>query len=249
MLRETQNGIPLLRFASLAALPGLAHGVTTRAGGVSAAPFASLNLGQLGGDDPAAVERNLELVREALGFARLAWGRQVHGAEILAVNGSQSGMLAEADGLATDQPGLGLLIKQADCQAIVLAAPDQGVLANLHAGWRGNLLGMARRGVEFLQKHYGVAPHRIQAAISPSLGPCCAEFVNWRAEFPPEMAAYQVAPDHFDLWRVSVDQLTQAGVDPERIEVSGICTKCGQEFFSYRRQGTTGRFGTVAGWR
>ena len=94
-----------------------------------------------------------------------------------------------------------------------------------------------------------MAPHQLHAAISPSLGPCCAEFVNWRAEFPPEMAAYQVSPNHFDLWRVSVDQLTTAGVDPERIEVSGICTKCGQEFFSYRRQGTTGRFGTVAGWR
>ncbi|MFZ5585878.1 MAG: polyphenol oxidase family protein [Thermodesulfobacteriota bacterium] len=245
MLHETAQAPPLLRFASLAGLPGIVHAVTTKAGGVSVGAFAGLNLGAAVGDDPAAVARNLQIVREALGLKRLVWAKQVHGAELVAVEDGSAGAVGTADGLATDQPGVGLLIKQADCQAVVLAAPARGVVANLHAGWRGNLLGMARRGVEFLRERYGVRPEEIHAAVSPSLGPCCAEFVHWRRELGPAFAPYQVGANHFDLWRVSVDQLTAAGVPAGQIEVSGLCTKCGAEFFSYRREGLTGRFGTV----
>lgn len=245
MLRETAPGPTLLRFASLAALPGVIHAVTTKAGGVSAGAFAGLNLGSAVGDEPAAVATNLEIVREALGLRRLVWAKQVHGAEVVAVGGDVLGMAGEADGLAIDRPGVGILIKQADCQAVVLAAPTRGVVANLHAGWRGNVLGMARRGVEFLQKRYGVRPDEIHAAVSPSLGPCCAEFVHWRRELGPDFAPYRVGDNHFDLWRVTVDQLVAAGVPAAQIEVSGLCTKCGAEFFSYRREGATGRFGTV----
>ncbi|MFH1059967.1 MAG: polyphenol oxidase family protein, partial [Pseudomonadota bacterium] len=201
MLRETAQSPALLRFASLAALPGLVHAVTTKAGGVSAGAFAGLNLGSAVGDEPTAVARNLEIVREALGLRRLVWVKQVHGAAIMAAEGAAAGQIGTADGLATDQPGVGLLIKQADCQAVVLAAPARGVVANLHAGWRGNLLGMARRGVEFLQKRYGVGPEEIHAAVSPSLGPCCAEFVHWQEELGPDFAPYQVGANHFDLWR------------------------------------------------
>lgn len=245
MLRETAQNPPLLRFASLAALPGLVHAVTTKAGGVSAGAWAGLNLGAAVGDDPAAVARNLEIVREALGLKRLVWVKQVHEAAIMAAGGKATGQIGTADGVAIDQPGVGLLIKQADCQAVVLAAPTRGVVANLHAGWRGNLLGMARRGVEFLREIYGVRADEIHAAISPSLGPCCAEFVHWAKELGPDYAAYQVSANHFDLWRVSVDQLIAAGVPAAQIEVSGLCTKCGAEFYSYRREGLTGRFGTV----
>lgn len=245
MLRETAPDLPLLRFASLAGLPGIIHAVTTKAGGVSIGAFAELNLGSAVGDEPAAVAKNLEILREALGLKRLVWVKQVHGAEIIAASDGTTGAIGTADGLASDRPGVGLLIKQADCQAVVLAAPARGVVANLHAGWRGNVLGMARRGVEFLHKTYGVRPEEIHAAVSPSLGPCCAEFVNWRAELGPAFAPFRVGESRFDLWRVTVDQLVAAGEPAERIEVGGLCTKCGAEFFSYRREGVTGRFGTI----
>jgi hypothetical protein len=137
------------------------------------------------------------------------------------------------------------VIKTADCQAVVLYAPERGVVANLHAGWRGQAAGIVGAGVAFLAERYGVRPEELWAAVAPSLGPCCAELVNWAEELPPAWAAYQVRPQHFDLWQATWDQLAAAGVPRERIETAGICTKCSPKFFSYRREGATGRFATV----
>ena len=84
------------------------------------------------------------------------------------------------------------------------------------------------------------------AALGPSLGPCCAEFRNYREEFPPEFRTYQVKPTYFDLWSLSRDQLLAAGLDPQKIDIAGICNRCrGEEFFSYRRDRLTGRQGAV----
>lgn len=243
MRKLSLANIPLLSFESLG-LPGLTHCVTSKAGGVSVGQCQGLNLGH-GHDSPEAVSQNLELLRGALGLKRIVWAKQVHGTKIVALNGEETGPVAEADGLATDQPGVGLLIKQADCQAVILAAPERGVIANLHVGWRGNVANMPALGVRFLKERYDVEPSQLHAAISPSLGPCCAEFVNHASELPPEWGLYSVRPNHFDLWQVTWDQLNAAGVRPERIETSGICTKCSPKFYSYRREGVTGRFGTV----
>ncbi|MBI4798724.1 MAG: laccase domain-containing protein, partial [Desulfarculus sp.] len=240
MLRQQENNLPILRFVALAGLDRVSHAVTTRHGGVSQGAYASLNLGQSCGDDPAAVAANLERLRQSLGLERLVWARQVHGTGMLAVDGQQSGLIGEADGLATDQPGVGLLIKQADCQAVVLAAPRRGVVANLHIGWRGNVQNMARRGVEFLQERYGVQPSELWAGISPSLGPCCAEFVNHATELPEHFLPYRLWGDNFDLWQITMDQLTAAGVPIGQIEMSGMCSRCAAQFFSYRREGVTG---------
>ncbi len=239
------GGLMLLRFPGLAARPGLVHGVSTRGGGVSAPPYGSLNL-SFGGDAPQAVEANRERLRAALGLERLAWNHQVHGTRIRALEDAGGADGSEADGLATNRPGVGLLVKQADCQAVVLYDPVRRALANLHVGWRGNVADMPGAGVAFMAGRYGSDPADIIAAVSPSLGPCCAEFVNHRRELPAGFAAYQVRPNHFDLWAVTVDQLAAAGVRRDRVEVAGICTKCDQRFFSYRREGRTGRFGTVA---
>ncbi len=217
----------------LAALAGVRVAVTTRAAG------------DLAGDGgPAAANR--ERLRRELGLERLVWLEQVHGTGIVAVDGSREPPLARADGLATDRPGVGLLIKQADCQAVVLAAPERGVIANLHVGWRGNAAGMPGRGVAFLQERYGVDPAELHAAISPGLGVCCAQFVNWRDELPPWFLSFRRGEDHFDLEAATTAQLIAAGVRPERIETSGRCTVCDQDFFSYRRDHGAERFGTVA---
>ncbi len=242
MIKQERGGLLILRFGLLDQAGGLVQGVSTRLGGVSAPPFDSLNLAR-GEDDRAAVEENRRRLARALGLRRLVGLRQVHGSRL--VDAGEVDEHTEADGLVTTRPGLGLLIKQADCQAVILAAPRAGVVANLHVGWRGNLQNLPGLGVRHLQRHYGVEPSRIWAAISPSLGPCCAEFVNHRQEFPPQFARYRVAGDNFDLWQLTWDQLTAAGVRPQRIETAGLCTRCDRRFFSYRREGTTGRFGTV----
>jgi hypothetical protein len=240
----SRQGIPLYAFHSLSRLPGLVHAVTTRAGGVSPPPFDSLNLAE-GEDDPEHVARNRKRLQEALGIRCLLHNRQVHGDRVVAVGGDEAVPVAEADGLATDRPGVGLLVKQADCQAVVLVAPERRVVANLHVGWRGNVVDLPGKGVAFLQRRYGVEPGELWAAVSPSLGPCCAEFVNYRQELPASFLAYRVDGVRFDLWRVTRDQLLAAGLRPERIEVAGVCTRCDPRFFSYRRRRVTGRFGTV----
>jgi YfiH family protein len=222
-------------FPALEALPGLLHGVSTRQVDLAAA-----------GDQAGP---NLERLRRALGLKCLAWVRQVHGTDIVAVGGEESLPVAVADGLATDQPGVGLLIKQADCQAVILAAPGRGVVANLHAGWRGNAAGMPTKGVEFLRERYGVEAGEIYAAVSPGLRACCGEFVNWREELPAWFAPFRVGENHFDLEAATRHQLEAAGVRPQRIFTSGRCTVCSPEFFSYRRDKTAGRFGTVVALR
>ena len=235
MIARRRGGLDLLAFQELDALPGLLHGVTTRqidlaAAGTQAGP-------------------NLERLRRALGLRRLVWVRQVHGTDIVAVSGEEDLPAAIADGLATDQAGVGLLIKQADCQAVILAAPRRGVIANLHAGWRGNIAGMPAKGVEFLAQRYGVTPDELYAAVSPSLGACCGEFVNWRKELPDWFERFKVGENHFDLEVATRHQLEAAGLRPRRIFTSGKCTVCREEFFSYRRDKTTGRFGTVVALR
>jgi copper oxidase (laccase) domain-containing protein len=127
-------------------------------------------------------------------------------------------------------------------QEITMTGP---VVAALHVGWRGSVANMPAAGVAFIKKRYGIAPAELYAAVSPGLGACCAEFVNHRVELGHRFLPYQVRPDYFDLEQVTVDQLMAAGVPPERIEKSGLCTRCGPEFFSFRREGRTGRFGTV----
>lgn len=245
MIEQTKAGLSLMRFESLAGLPGLTHWVSTRHGGVSAAPFDSLNLGG-GQDDPLKVTQNRQLLRLGLELPAMAWARQVHGVEIVEVGPDDNGSVGQADGLMTDAPGVGLLIKQADCQAVLLYAPRRRALANLHVGWRGNVQNMPGRGVERLCRRYDVMPAELHAAISPSLGPCCGQFVNWRDELPAWFTSFRVHEDRFDLVAVTASQLRQAGVPAANIQASGLCTRCDRRFFSYRRDGRTGRFGTVA---
>ncbi|MCF8065919.1 MAG: polyphenol oxidase family protein [Desulfarculaceae bacterium] len=235
MVARRHGELDFYSFPDLEALPGLLHGVTTRQVDLAAA-------------GPQA-EPNLERLRLALGLRRLVWVRQVHGTEIVAVSGEENLPAAQADGLVTDQAGVGLLIKQADCQAVILAAPQRGVIANLHAGWRGNAAGMPAKGVEFLDERYGVAPDELYAAVSPSLGACCGEFVNWREELPQWFAQFKVGENHFDLESATRHQLEASGVRPERIFTSGKCTVCDQDFYSYRRDKTTARFATVVALR
>jgi copper oxidase (laccase) domain-containing protein len=87
------------------------------------------------------------------------------------------------------------------------------------------------------------------AAISPSLGPCCGEFVNYHQELPEAFHGYQIRPNYFDFWAISKDQLRDSGVRSEQIEIAEKCTVCEEDYFSYRRDGVTGRFASVIGLR
>jgi YfiH family protein len=244
-----QNGVSYLTFAGLSELSGVRHGIFTRNGGVSTGAFASLNVGQVGGDDPERVAQNRRIVAATLGGGTLVRARQVHGRAVKVVTGQDAqAPPAEADVLVTDMPGLLLMVQVADCQPILLCDPVRRVVAAVHSGWRGSVANIIGETVSLIRARYGSRPEDLMAGIGPSLGPCCGQFVNYRTEIPADLWPFRVDADHFDFWAASRAQLLAAGLRAERIETAGVCTRCHTEaFFSYRGERTTGRFAAVIG--
>jgi len=247
MLLCNENGLAFYRFSLFESCPSLAHGVFNRYGSTKAGNF---NLAPGNGDKETEANTNLDLVSDTLGLKSLVFAGQVHGDRSLVVRTNQAHeMLNGYDALITRESGLGLLITVADCQGVVLHDPRQQVLALVHNGWRGSVVNILGKTISRLVNEFSVHPEDILAGISPSLGPCCAEFVHYRKELPEDFQKYHVGGRHFDFWAISRDQLTTAGIKPENIEVAGVCTKCSHEFFSYRRDKTAQRFGLAAGLR
>ncbi len=246
---QAKNGLKYYSSPLLAGIPEVVHGFFTRQGGVSHGAYHSLNVSLAVGDRREAVAENLGRMRRALGLAQLAGAAQVHGggaAVITSLEQAREEDIPAVDILVTTVPGLGLLIKQADCQAVMFYDPVNRVVANVHCGWRGQVRNVLGETVQLLQDRFGTRPRDLYAAVGPSLGPCCAEFTNFTREFPPELWTYQVRPTYFDLWRLSRDQLVAAGLLPARLHLAGRCTRCDAEhFYSYRRERVTGRQGAV----
>lgn len=228
---------------------GIVHGVFDRRGGTSAPPWDSMNVGFGLGDGDENVRENRNRIKRALGLEKLVSAKQVHGSTVYALTGEPPADLAVAgcDGLLTDIPGLGLMIQQADCQAVLLHDHRQKAVGIVHVGWRGTVHDIINKSVLAMQEAFGTRPADLKAAISPSLGPCCAEFIHYQSELPAALHAYQVRPNYFDFWAISWDQLLAAGLRQERIWSAGICTACTPSYFSYRRDKTTGRFASVIG--
>jgi polyphenol oxidase len=245
--------------ALLSRVPHLAHGVFTRHGGVSQPPYASLNVAWNNGDHADAVRQNLARIRETLGVPRLVAARQVHGTNIEVIDESALAQATErtpmlfvpaADALVTSLTGVGLLIKIADCQAVFLVDPGRKLIANIHCGWRGSVQGLLGKVVRLLQDRFQCRPEDLLATISPSLGPCCAEFRHYRQELPEPFWEFRSKPEHFDFWAISQWQLESAGLLAEHIEVARRCTVCEpDQFFSYRAEKVTGRMAAVLAWR
>ena len=246
-------------FENLSKVPNLVHGVFTRHGGVSRQPYATLNAAWNNGDAPEAVRENLLRVKRAMGVERLAASKQTHGETIHVVD--EEGLARATvrhpvvftppgDALVTTLRGVGLLIKIADCQAILLVDPVQEVIANVHCGWRGSVKAIPEKVVAFLCDRFGTKPENLIAGISPSLGPCCGEFRNHARELPASFKSFQTKPQYFDFWAITRWQLLRAGLRPAHIEVANRCTVCESgDFFSYRGEKTTGRNAAVLAWR
>lgn len=229
----------------------VSHGLFTRSGGISTPPYNSLNLSFGVGDEKENVSQNRERIKRLLGIESLVSGKQVHGDRIYTASKIQADHEEEGcDALITRQTGVGLMIQQADCQAVLLHDPVQQVVAAIHNGWRGSAANIIARTVNQLVLDYSVRPRNLLAVISPSLGPCCAEFVNHEQELPLSMHSFQIRADYFDFWAISVQQLEECGILQRNIESSAICTACNSDFFSYRRakrygNGITGRNGSI----
>jgi len=253
---DNNSGVSYLQFPNLASFPELFHGVFTRSGGISHGCFQGLNVSRSVGDRPDRVQHNRQLVSRCMEKADLAFTQQVHGNQVVIVSGhsnpSQGATHLSAppvgDAMATDIPGKALVIQVADCQPVLLYDPIHKIVANVHSGWRGSIGNIVGETVKAMKRRFSVHPDEIRAGIGPSLGPCCAEFINYQREIPQEYWKYKSKDNYFDFWAMSRDQLIQAGVSKKNIHVSGLCTKCRTDlFFSFRAEKTTGRFAAVIG--
>ena len=220
-------------------LPGARALFSTRIGGVSEGPYASLNLGILTDDDPERVGENRSRVAAAAGLEaeRIAMGWQVHGTEIRQweepgpAYASPGEDLPRVDGHVTDRRDLGLLVLVADCFPVALAG--DGRVAMLHCGWRGLAAGIVARGVAAFEEPPA-------AAVGPGIGPCCYEVGDEvRAEFAHIEGS--ASGRMLDLPAIVEYELREAGVD--RIEHLDRCTSCREDlYYSHRRDnGVTGR--------
>lgn len=209
-------------------------------------PFGTQNISFDVGDSPASVEKVRARVRGWFGFAHWLETRQVHGDRILfdpaPVPLDQPGFLP-ADGMATDRPGRALVIKSADCQPILLAHKGGKHIAALHAGWRGNRLAFPTSGTRAFCEHYNLDPADVLAVRGPSLGPERSEFTNFDEEWGNDFQGYY-DPDRktVDMWRMTRDQLQEAGLKPENIYSLDLCTRSlPHAFFSFRASRACGR--------
>lgn len=245
----------LFQFEALNHLQGLTHFIVGRIGGVSQPPYDGMNLSQGVGDDPAAVEANRNRLRELTGGGVHVYARQDHGTAIRVITQDTSHhdaviqtKLEPADALITDVAGIRLLIQTADCQAVMIYDPQRRVAANIHCGWRGSVANIIGMTVLRMVADFGCDPGQMTAAIGPSLGPCCAEFINYQKEIPRHLWLYRVGRYHFNFWHISRHQLITAGLLGDHIHDSGICTRCNAHlFFSYRAARQTGRFSALIG--
>jgi YfiH family protein len=255
--RVLSGGLPLVQFEQLAEASGLQHAVTTRHGGVSPAPFDSLNLSLSTGDAPDNVAANRDRLAAAMGAERGAVAScfQVHSARAVRVDDQPADELSQerADVLVTNRPGRLLSLRFADCVPVAVYDPRRRAVGVAHAGWRGTAADAAGAAVRALTDAYGSRPADLLAGVGPAIGPCCYEVGEETAAHFRDRPRGVVRSEGrvvLDLWALNVDSLVAAGVPAEQVELAAICTRCqASDFFSHRAAngGPSGRFSLIAG--
>jgi polyphenol oxidase len=274
MREHLTDGVRWFQFENLG--ERVTHGVFGRQGGVSEGEFASLNCGLSSRDLPDHVNENRRRVRAILpDHPPFVTMHPVHGAEVIVVRPEDvpdhsqlyTYLPYKADAMITQARGIALFMSYADCTPIVLADPIHDAVALVHAGWRGTSIEVVMRTVEAMRDAFGTRPTDLRAGIAPAIGACHYEVdAPVQAAFAANAIAQEYAifstvlvPEdggmraslRLDVAASNYGQLVAAGIPPEQIELSEICTGCRTDlFFSHRtEQGHTGRFGVAIGLR
>ena len=255
------------QFASLLEIPNLQHAITQRAGGVSRAPFASLNLGLHVGDDENAVRQNRVIVAQNLNYNAhdCVFAQQTHGTNAHIVTPENRGRgahdfadaLPDCDAIIVNNSQIPAMILVADCAPLLFVDARLQLLAAVHAGWRGASSGIARKTVAKMCAEFGCHAADIRVGIGPHL---CVDCLEIGEEVATQVLAEGSASTcivragftkpHLDLRRLIIDDLNGVQVLAGQIEALDICPRCcNDDYFSYRGAGgITGRFGLVAWW-
>ena len=243
------------------------HAVSTRFGGVSKAPFKSLDLALHVGDEAKSVAENRRRFCQGLGLdaARMTTCQQVHGNNIACITQAEIGAGAytlentvqDTDALITNLPGVPLTLFFADCTPIMIYDPVNNAVGIAHGGWRGTAGAIAFHTVKAMAQAFGTNPRDCLASVGPSIGPCCYEIGDEVAQQfekvfldASELILHRDEASgkyHLDLWLANALMLQRAGVQMCNIDMADTCTSCNSEvFFSYRADhGKTGRIAAL----
>ncbi|MBQ7848099.1 MAG: peptidoglycan editing factor PgeF [Clostridia bacterium] len=247
-----KQGLMWLTSESLS-LPGVVHGFSTRTGGVSAPPWDSLDLGIGRGDEAACVQENYRRFCAAIGAdaQRVVCSRQVHEDNVRLVTADDAGKgpwrerdYESVDAMICNTPGLALTVFSADCGIILLYDPVHHAIGAVHAGWRGAAMGLPRKTVEEMRRHFGTDPADLRCAIGAAIGQCCFETDDdvpaaLRDAMGAGAEGYMIRRGskwHVDLKGLNAHWLRSIGV--QHIDVCSHCTACMPElYWSHRKMG------------
>lgn len=242
------------------------HGFSSRLGGVSEQELSSMNLSFGRGDRRENVLENFRRIAAAIGFdiSRVVCSDQTHTNHVRVVTEADCGKgcwtekdYRDVDGLVTDVPGITLATFYADCVPLFFLDPVHGAVGLSHSGWRGTVSDIAGETVRVMQRQYGTDPKDLLGAIGPSICQDCYEVSEdvicqvqkaYEQELWPKL--YYRKPNgkyQLNLWEACRRNLLRAGLLPEHIEVTDLCTCCNPEvFFSHRA--SRGKRGNLAGF-
>ena len=244
--RESKEGVRALVCAPVYN-DGFANAFSTRGGGVSAYPDASLNLAGFDEDSAENIRENRRRFTSLLaGDWTLAVCWQVHGSDVRVVSDATDAQSESerCDALTTGTAGVLLGVKTADCVPVLLTDRRRGACAAVHAGWRGTLAGIVPRALDALREEFGTSARDVRAAIGPAARACCYEVGHevieaFRAKFAYADSLFAPAREGHalaDIQKANRAQLLEAGVAAERVHTLPLCTICRPDlFFSYRR--------------
>ncbi len=275
-VKQNQSGdLEYLTFPMLEETGMVRHLFSTRLGGVSKGIFSSMNLSYTRGDEKEAVDENYRRIADVLGceMSDIVCSDQTHTTNIRVVKESDKGKgilfpkdYTDVDGLITNIPGIVLATFYADCVPLFFIDTRNRAIGLSHSGWRGTAGRMGARTIEAMGKEYGTRPEDITAAIGPSICQDCYEVSAdvaevFQKEFQEDVQGAEQRLTNkiliskgngkyqLDLWEANRIVLTQAGVSPEKIQVTDICTCCNPEYlFSHRASnGKRGNLGAFLG--
>jgi len=245
---KTKNNLPYFEIPELAKIEWIRHAFLTRQGGKSLPPYDSLNLSDKNGDGKEFVSKNKQIVVETFGFdpSRLILLDQMHRDQILLLKQSTTRLppLLEYDALITNLPNTYLGIQTADCLPILVVDPRKKVIAAVHAGRQGTSLHITAKALRKMKQAFGCLPKDLVITIGPSIGPLCYEIDEkvFQQEWKPFSVSKEAGKWVVDLAHINIGQMKSEGVEEEQISWINLCTHChGDLFFSYRKEGQTGR--------
>ena len=264
-VNEAENGVVYLTWPAIEKIEGIRHAFSTRIGGVSKEHLSSMNLSFSRGDDPANVRENYRRFCEAAGFEveNIVTSDQTHTTKVRYVTKADCGSgvtrdrdFHDIDGMITDEPGVVLATFYADCVPLYFVDPVHRAIGLSHSGWRGTVHKMGQATLDAMHERFGTEAKDVIAAVGPSICQDCYEVSGDVAvEFERAFAGHEneilIAKENgkyqLDLWKANEIVLLDAGVLPEHIEITDICTCCNPDLlFSHRAShGKRGNLGAL----